>query len=223
MIKLAIIDVDGTITDSSRRISESAITAIRMAQENGKIISLVSGNVIPVMYALQIYIGIRHEVFAENGGVMYYQNKIEKFFDREKTERFLDHVAGMSSVRGIFTNVWRYSSMAFEMEKADIEKVTAESVRWNLDLTDSSFSWHVLNKGQNKGFALRKLMEIHDLREDEILVVGDSKNDISMFAEGVNRATMRNGDSELKNLSDYVSSKGDGESIPDIFHKFSLI
>lgn len=108
-------------------------------------------------------------------------------------------------------------------KRLTLKRLQLNSVRWNLDLTDSSFSWHVLNRGQNKGFALRKLMEIHDLREDEILVVGDSKNDISMFIEGVNRATMRNGDSELKNLSDYVSSKGDGESIPDIFHKFSLI
>lgn len=223
MIKMAILDVDGTITDSSRKISETAITAIRKAQENGKIISLVSGNVIPVMYALQIYIGIRHEVFAENGGVMYYQNKIETFFNKEITEKFLNHAAGMSSAMGIFTNVWRYSSMAFEMEKKDIERVKAEAEKWNLDITDSSFSWHVLNRGQNKGFALRKLQELHGIQEDEILVVGDSKNDVSMFIEGVSKATMGNGDRELKELSDYISPRKGGKSIKDIFREFSLI
>lgn len=223
MIKLAVLDVDGTITDSSRRIRESAITAIRKAQENGKIISLVSGNVVPVMYALQIYIGIEYEVFAENGGVMYYQNRIEKFFHKRKTEEFLTHVSEISSARGIFTNMWRYSSTAFEMDSEDIERVRAESIKWNLDITDSGFSWHVLNKGQNKGYALQKLMELHQLEKEDILVVGDSKNDLSMFIEGVSTSTVKNGDPDLKGISDYISPMEGGEAIPDIFRKFSLI
>lgn len=223
MVKLAILDVDGTLTDSSRRIGESAITAIRKAQDNGKIISLVSGNVIPVMYALQIYIGIGYEVFAENGGVMYYRNRIEKYFEKQKTEEFLSRIAEFTSARGIFTNVWRYSSMAFEMNIEDIETVRAESSRWNLDITDSGFSWHVLNKGQNKGYALKKLMELHNVEKEEVLVVGDSKNDLSMFVEGVNKSTVKNGDPELKAISDYISPEKNGEAIPDIFRKFSLI
>jgi phosphoglycolate phosphatase (TIGR01487 family) len=223
MVKLAILDVDGTITDSSRRIQESAIKAIRKAQDNGKIISLVSGNVVPVMYALQIYIGMRYEVFAENGGVMYYQNRIEKFFHKRKTEEFLKHISEISSARGIFTNVWRYSSMAFEMDSEDTEIVKAESIRWNLEITDSSFSWHVLNKGQNKGYALKKLMELHHIEKEDILVVGDSKNDLPMFVEGVNRSTIKNGDPDLKEVSDYISPMGSGEAIQDIFRKFSLI
>ena len=223
MVKLAILDVDGTITDSSRRIQESSITTIRKAQDNGKIICLVSGNVIPVMYALQIYIGIRHEVFAENGGVMYYQNRIEKFFEKDKTEKFLDYISGISSAKGIFTNVWRYSSMAFEMDTKDIEIVKSESSRWNLDITDSSFSWHILNRGQNKGYALKKLMELHDLEKEDVLVVGDSQNDLSMFVEGVNKATVKNGYKGLKEVSDYISQENNGKAIPDIFRKFSLI
>ncbi|WP_393970798.1 phosphoglycolate phosphatase [Oxyplasma meridianum] len=223
MVKLAILDVDGTITDSSRRIQESAITAIRKAQDNGKIISLVSGNVVPVMYALQVYIGIKNEVFAENGGVMYFKNKIEKFFHKRKTDEFLTHISKISSARGIFTNVWRYSSMAFEMDSEDVEKVRAESIKWNLDITDSSFSWHVLNKGQNKGYALKKLIELHNVEKEDVLVVGDSKNDLPMFVEDVNRSTVKNGDPGLKELSDYISPRGLDEAIPDIFRKFSLI
>jgi hydroxymethylpyrimidine pyrophosphatase-like HAD family hydrolase len=66
-------------------------------------------------------------------------------------------------------------------------------------------------------------MELHHLEKEDILVVGDSKNDLSMFVEGVNRATVKNGDPVLKEVSDYISPMNNGEAIPDIFRKFSLI
>ena len=67
MIELVILDVDGTITDQNRIISTKAIESIRAAEQNGTVVSLISGNVIPVMYALKIFLGINGPVFAENG------------------------------------------------------------------------------------------------------------------------------------------------------------
>jgi phosphoglycolate phosphatase len=58
MIKFMVLDVDGTITDQNRIISPEAIKSVRLAIENGLQISLVSGNVIPVMYGLKTFLGI---------------------------------------------------------------------------------------------------------------------------------------------------------------------
>ncbi|MGC8609583.1 MAG: HAD hydrolase family protein, partial [Thermoplasmata archaeon] len=71
MIRLVAMDVDGTITDKKRLISTKAIESIRQAENNGITVSLLSGNVIPVVYSLKVFIGINGPVFGENGGVMF--------------------------------------------------------------------------------------------------------------------------------------------------------
>ena len=89
MIKLVLLDVDGTLTDTRRLISVRAVEAIRKAQKEGIIISLASGNVVPVMYGLKTFVGIRAPVFAENGGVMFQNDEIFPFFQWISRKNFL--------------------------------------------------------------------------------------------------------------------------------------
>lgn len=216
MIKLILMDVDGTITDSRRRLSVSAIDAIRAAQDNGILVSLVSGNVIQVMYSLMIYLGLNAPVFGENGGIMMNNLEVTPFFSRESPEAFFNEIVRLKLADDLLTNRWRETSMGYFPLPGTEAAIKRLAPKFNVEITNSGFSWHILNVGQNKGFALHYLMERYDLRPDEVLVIGDNFNDIPMFIEGVRKAVPANAEEELKKRADYIARSGYGDGSAEI-------
>ncbi|MFA6224805.1 MAG: HAD hydrolase family protein [Methanoregula sp.] len=69
MLKAVLTDIDGTITDSSRRINTGAINTIRSLVDDGIEVVLASGNTSCFMDALCKMIGTHGTLIAENGGV----------------------------------------------------------------------------------------------------------------------------------------------------------
>lgn len=213
MIKLVLSDVDGTLTDNRRVFSTRAAEEIRKIQAHGITVSLVSGNVIPVMYSLRTYLGLSAPLFAENGGSMI-ADDITSFFSMEKPALFFDHLQNKGLARGILTNRWRLCSMGYDPTPGREREILALAGEFHVDITNSGFSWHILNQGQNKGFALLHLIKMFKLRPEEVLVIGDNLNDMPMFQESVKKAVPANAEPELKAKADYVSKLpyGDGAS-----------
>jgi hydroxymethylpyrimidine pyrophosphatase-like HAD family hydrolase len=68
-LRVVACDVDGTITDSHRRINTAAIACIRDLMGRGVEVVLASGNTACFMDALARMIGTSGTFIAENGGV----------------------------------------------------------------------------------------------------------------------------------------------------------
>ena len=222
MIKLALLDVDGTLTDKTRLISTKVVETIRDVQKSGTLVSLVSGNVIPAMYALKTFVGINAPVFGENGGVML-DADVEVFFSMEKPKRFFDEITGLGMADNLMTNRWRTCSMGYYPKNGSEDEIVSLSGKRDLEIANSGFSWHILNRGQNKGYALNYLRKRYSLNLDEILVVGDSFNDIPMFLDEVKKAVPANAESRLKERADYVASVPYGEGVAEILQKASRL
>ncbi|WP_048059525.1 phosphoglycolate phosphatase [Picrophilus oshimae] len=220
MIKLVVLDVDGTLTDKSRMISVNAVNAIRNLKTK---VALVSGNVLPVLYGLKIYIGFDGYIFAENGGIALINNNIEKFFEKDGPESFLNDISGYTSARGILTNRWRETSMAFTANHDEMDIIDREAASRDLYIVDSGFTLHILNKGQDKGFAVKKMIDIMNIDYNNVLVIGDSQNDESMFSLGTLSACPGNASEKIKEMSNYVSGKCYGDELFDVFRHFDLI
>jgi len=106
--KAVVCDVDGTITDSSKRIQCLGIEVLRRAQENGAVVMLASGNVLPIAYGLSTFIGLRGPVVAENGGIVSYQDRTYALFSNEVPLQAYEHLREvMPEVRRLFTDQWR--------------------------------------------------------------------------------------------------------------------
>ncbi len=223
MIKLIVLDVDGTLTDGNRLISTSAIKYIRKGIDKNVTFSLISGNVVPVMFALQTFIGINGPVFAENGGILLYKNQIKKFFDKTRAEKFLEYISKKSSVKPVFTNMWRETSIAFNMDDSDENYVSGEAEKNGLSIVNSRFTWHLMDKNQNKAYAVNYMKDQFELNYDEILVVGDSDNDVPMFNLNVNRACPANATATIKSKSDYVSKHRYGNEMEDVLNHYGIL
>ena len=51
-IKAIAVDIDGTLTDDDKVLSPRGMEALRRVQDRGTVVCLVSGNVLPIAYAL---------------------------------------------------------------------------------------------------------------------------------------------------------------------------
>ncbi len=215
MIKLVLLDVDGTITDNERRISTKAIESMRMVQSEYLRVSLVSGNALPVMFGLKTFIGLNAPVFGEAGGAML-DLEVKAFFPIEKISKLCRKLESEKLITGNVTNAWRYCSAGFSMPKGNVSAVRKRTEESGLELVDSKIFWDFVNPGQNKGFAMEVLKEMYNLKYSEILVMGDSFNDLSMFKDGVFKAVPANAEAELQELADYCSPHSYGDAVSDV-------
>ena len=70
----------------------------------------------------------------------------------------------------------------------------------------------ISKKHTNKKVGLDKLIEHLKLIPDEVLVIGDGKNDIEMFEKFPNSGCLANGDDQAKQCAQYLSTKTNNES-----------
>ena len=95
---------------------------------------------------------------------------------------------------------------AAEMRKEfgkDPSLAAASSFYNNVELTDVR---------AQKGCAVRSYIESLGFSADEVMVLGDSLNDLSMFTEGFGAAVaMANADPEILNAADYITLSNDSD------------
>ena len=71
----------------------------------------------------------------------------------------------------------------------------------------------------SKGNAVKKLIEYFEFDTDEIAVIGDGKNDISMFELTPNSVAMGNSIKELKDIATYVTDTNDEDGVAKALEK----
>lgn len=72
----------------------------------------------------------------------------------------------------------------------------------------------------NKGAALKQLCEKLNLSADEVMAVGDERNDITMFDFAGTSVCMGNGGDEAKAKADFITTSNDEDGISQAFDKF---
>lgn len=75
--------------------------------------------------------------------------------------------------------------------------------------TSMSNNLEILKSGINKGTGLKKLCEIENVRLEDIIVIGDSRNDITAFEVAHTKYAVSNACDELKALADKIICSND--------------
>ena len=74
----------------------------------------------------------------------------------------------------------------------------------------------------NKGAAVLHLAGIMGIKADEIMVIGDSHNDLPMMKVAGKRVAMGNADETVKNICDYLTSDCDADGVAAALRKYVL-
>lgn len=103
-VRALAVDVDGTLTDTTRRVSCQAIEALRRQVDRGIIVMLVTGNVLPIAYTLKQYLGMNGPIIAENGGLAYRDEYVHYLSSIDEPQRAFDQLTENIKVERIFSD-----------------------------------------------------------------------------------------------------------------------
>ena len=84
---------------------------------------------------------------------------------------------------------------------------------------DSCFL-ELLHPGVSKGNVLKELTEKLGIKPDEVMAIGDERNDLTMFEFAGTAVCMGNGSPVAKEHADYVTASNDEDGISTAFEKF---
>ncbi len=73
------------------------------------------------------------------------------------------------------------------------------------------YEMDILNKGNDKGNALKTLLDYLDIKKEEAICFGDQLNDLGMFRNCKLKIAMCNGCEELKSMADFVTDYSNDE------------
>jgi phosphoglycolate phosphatase (TIGR01487 family) len=228
VLKALLTDIDGTITDPTRRINTACIEAIRSLVDQGISVVLASGNTPCFMDALCKMIGTDGTFIAENGGVfrIRYGGTLHIKGDQAVCRKALGTVQAYYRKRGIelelYNPIYRLADIAFA-RTVPVEEVKMILRDEPVQVLDTGYAIHLQSPGVNKGTALAALAQEMALLPDDFLAVGDSLNDIQMLMTAGIGATVANAHPDAKAVAHYISEKGYGNGFVDIVKKYFII
>jgi phosphoglycolate phosphatase len=179
-------DVDGTLTDSSRRLDPTAVAYLRRVVDAGFPVLLATGNVLPVALALYRALGLSGPIVAENGGILYRKipgrgEVVERLADQRVALRaFRVLVEKGVPVRRLFTDRWRESEVALEPEVSVATlKRTLRGIP--VEVESTGFAIHLMEAGVGKLSTLERALAYEGLRTQDCVILGDGDNDVAML------------------------------------------
>jgi phosphoglycolate phosphatase (TIGR01487 family) len=210
-------DVDGTITDQRRRLSTSAVIAIRRLVDAGVLVVVASGNTICSLNMLCKMIGTDGSIIAENGGVYRVKFQGEEHVCGKRTvcwsafNAIKDHFLKKGIEIELYSPHDRLADVAFA-RSVDVDEVREVVKAHPVQVLDTGFAIHIQSQGVTKGTALDRIASDMGLSASDFLAIGDSKNDIEMIRNAGVGVAVANAHPELMNEADLVTEKkyGDG-------------
>ena len=226
MLKALLTDIDGTITDSSRRINTGAIDAIRSLVDEGVEVVLASGNTSCFMDALCKMIGTDGTFIAENGGVFRvgFTGPLRIKGDQTPCREALEIVQAYYREQGkeleLFSPAYRFSDLAFArtVPPDEVKKILITST---VKVIDTGYAIHLQSPGIDKGTALEALAQEMDLSPSDFLAIGDSLNDIQMLMTAGIGVTVANAHPDTKAVAAFVAEKEYGNGFVEIITQYS--
>lgn len=198
-VRLVATDFDGTLTKLGK-ITADLLQSLTDLADAGFAVLIVTGRSAGWVNALATYLPVVGAI-AENGGV---------FFSHQETDPpvILSAIADLSehklklaqtfaSLQGEFPqlqesldNRFRLTDWTFDVQglsHKDLQRIDASCQEAGWGFTYSSIQCHIKPATQEKGRALQKLLSLQfpEYSPEQVLTVGDSPNDESLFNSGL--------------------------------------
>lgn len=224
-IKAIALDIDGTITDHTRKVCISAIEAIRKAENAGIPVIIVTGNILCFTRAVSVFLGTSGGMVSENGGVILSQGQMKVLGDIKKAEKAYEylktHPRTRDKVERVQFSDMRVSEIAlFRTISEDIIKNVLKD--HDVEIYDTKFALHLTDPLVNKGTSLELVSAEMGIKPRNIMAVGDSENDIEFLKVVGHKVAVANADPELKAVADYVTINRFGDGVSEAINRFVL-
>jgi hypothetical protein len=223
-IKAIAVDVDGTITDMQGKISIEAISALREVERSGIKVILATGNVLLIAKNLSKLIGTCGAVIAENGGVVYFDDKEIVLASRKKADEAFDYLSKFLTLKKVSSDAIRMTEVAIE-EVEDVNKIRAllQVQDWDLKVENTGFAIHITRPWIDKFEGLKIIARAYDIALGDIIAIGDSNNDAEMLKGCGIGIAVANATPDAKAAANYIMKRRFGDGVVEALKRLDLV
>ena len=235
--EVLVLDLDGTLTNSEKKITEPTKEALLDIQQKGKIVVLASGRptpgILPLAHELELekYGGY---VLSFNGakiincstGEVLYNKTIPSEVIRPAYELAKDYDVDILAysddaiISGICPN--SYTELEARINSLPICRVENFPAYINLlnIYRSEPFFLEIMPQNIDKAYTLQKLLSAIGLTADQMICCGDGYNDITMLESAGLGVAMANAQPLVREKADYITKSNDEDGVLFVIDQF---
>ena len=107
------------------------------------------------------------------------------------------------------------------LDKA-IEKLPKEIYEDYTVLRSTPYFLEFLSKKSNKGEGVKALADFLNIKQEEVICIGDAGNDLHMIKYAGLGVAMGNAFEEVKEIADYITKNNEDDGVAHVINKFAL-
>ncbi|WP_444684249.1 Cof-type HAD-IIB family hydrolase [Alkalicoccus luteus] len=242
-IKLAVLDMDGTLLNSQDHVSEKTRSAIVEASRKGVDVMIATGRSLPAAEDHAKSLGLNEYIITGNGSEIWLfpgpelvdrrplkTDLVEVMWELKQTYNARHWAASTSKVwkREMPENIGSEEWLKFGYDLDDFqvrEAILKELNRYDgLEISNS----HPLNievnaAGVHKANAIEQVLKRKNLDIAQVMACGDSLNDIKMIQRAGAGIAMGNAQDEVKEHADFITGTNDEDGIVQAFKQYGVI
>lgn len=268
MYKIIAIDMDGTLLNTEKVITEKTKVALKKAGEMGVKVVLASGRPIDGLkrYLEELDLMKEDEYVLSYNGCLVQEIKTEKIICEfglkgKDLHSFYDiscnlgvNIHAFSPKRGLITpKTSRYTEVEATINKIDINICDFASIKEDEDIIkimlidepeilqkaedaipkelydkynivkSTPYFLEIISKDAGKGVGLKALADHLNVKQEEVIAVGDAGNDLDMIEYAGLGVAMANASDDVKEIADYITADHNEDGVAKVIEKFILV
>ena len=210
-------DVDGTLTErrGNLLLSLEAVRAVRLLEQAGIRVSLVSGNSLPITAGLARYMGATGPSVAENGCTIFYEGRVIHVCQGRPPEELVEALRRLG-LRESWQNPYRHHDLAFYVDPERLGEAVRIVEEYGMAWYYSGYALHVQPPGGGKARGVEVAASLLGISMEEVFAVGDGENDIPMLEKAGGSGCPADAAEEVKRIVYYVASQPGGRGFAEI-------
>ncbi len=212
-------DIDGTVTvdGAGGTIHLGAMQALRHLCTRGHNVVFVTGRSSVEAYLLSVFGGTTRIAVGENGGcITTGDGEHVMLGDMDECVGAFEAIrsaVGADRVRQktVFPRMTEVvMERTFDLQKAR-DAVSAGG--FDVVLADSRYAYHINSGGVDKALGFGRVMEMLSVDASDVIAMGDSETDVSLFREAATSVAMGNARDDVKAEATMVVSGRSGDGV----------
>lgn len=123
--------------------------------------------------------------------------------------------------RIIFNNIIEKMKKVKEVEVLEVEHMSKKIIRIGTEEYPIEYYYtEVTNKNANKWPAIKFLIEKLNIKEEEVICIGDNMNDLKMIENAGLGIVMKNSALEKRNIANYVTEDNNSDGVGNAIYKY---
>ena len=106
MIKFLALDVDGTLLNSNREVSESTIESVKEARKNGVLVTICTGRPVQGAVPFVKLFGLQSHIIAYNGGMIVNSKTMEVLYEQDVSAEDARRIIALGEERKTTIIIW---------------------------------------------------------------------------------------------------------------------